>query len=151
MNSFQPEDFYPLSSLQLSLLLSSFLSATLLPLASELTVGVLILAGENPWLTLAVASFGNTIGAVVNWWLGGYLLRYQDASWFPVKPKELARAQQHFLRFGQWSLLFAWLPLVGDPLTFVAGFLRIRLISFILLVGMGKTLRYAVLIFALNA
>ena len=136
-------------SLQLSLLLTSFLSATLLPLASELSVGALILAGENPWLTLAVASFGNTLGAVLNWWLGGTLLSYQDARWFPVNRTRLVRAQQRFQHFGIWSLLFAWLPLVGDPLTFAAGILRVRLSVFVLLTGAGKCARYAVVIFLL--
>ena len=136
--------------LQLSLALTSFLSATLLPLASELSVAALILSGENPWLTLAVASFGNTLGAVVNWWLGGYLLSYQDARWFPVSRAQLARAQQRFQHFGVWSLLFAWLPLVGDPLTFVAGILRVRLSVFVLLTGAGKSARYAVVIFTFS-
>ena len=143
--------FVSLLSLQLSLLLITFLAATLLPLASELSVGALILAGQNPWLTLAVASFGNTAGSLVNWWLGGYLLKYQDANWFPVSREQLTRAQQHFQRFGVWSLLFAWLPLVGDPLTFAAGILRVRLAVFLLLAGTGKCARYAVIIFLIDA
>ena len=137
-------------SLQLPLLLSSFLAATVLPLASELSVGAVILAGENPWLTLAVASTGNTAGAIVNWWLGGYLLQYQDARWFPVSQEQLSRAQQRFQRYGVWSLLLAWLPLVGDPLTFAAGILKVRLPVFVLLAGAGKCARYAVVIFVLG-
>ncbi len=137
-------------SLQLSLFVTSFLAATLLPLASELTVGALILAGENPWLTLTVASVGNTLGSLVNWWLGGALLKYQNARWFPVSSEQLDRAQHHFKRYGVWSLMFAWLPLVGDPLTFVAGILRVRLLVFVLLVGLGKCARYATIIFLIS-
>ena len=137
-------------SLQLSLFVTSFLAATLLPLASELTVGALVLAGENPWLTLTVASVGNTTGSLVNWWLGGTLLKYQNARWFPVSSKQLERAQHHFKRYGVWSLLFAWLPLVGDPLTFVAGILRVRLSVFLLLVALGKCARYAAIIFLIS-
>jgi len=114
-----------------------------------LSVGALILAGEDPWLTLAIATFGNTAGAVVNWWLGRYLIRYQNARWFPVSADQLALAEQRFMHYGIWSLLFAWLPLIGDPLTFVAGTLRVPLRQFILLVGTGKCSRYAVVILLL--
>ncbi|MDP2285974.1 MAG: VTT domain-containing protein, partial [Pseudohongiella sp.] len=70
-----------------------------------------------------------------------------DKPWFPVTAQQLSRAQAQFNRYGVWSLLLAWLPVVGDPLTFVAGALRVQFWLFLLLVAIGKSLRYAVLIF----
>ena len=137
-------------SLYLTLALSAFLAATIVPLGSEVAVGAAILAGADPWLTLMIASIANTAGSVVNWMLGRAIERFKNRRWFPVSARQLEIAQQRFARYGHWSLLFAWLPVVGDPLTFVAGILRIRFTSFVLLVAIGKSLRYAVLIFLLN-
>ncbi len=138
-------------SVQLSIALTSFLAATIVPFYSEFAVGGAIAAGEDPLLTLFSASAGNTAGAVVNWLLGRYLLHFQDRRWFPVRPAQLARAQAWFQRYGVWSLLLAWLPVGGDPLTFVAGIMRVRLWLFVLLVGIGKTARYAVVIYLVGA
>ena len=95
-----------------------------------------------------VASAGNTLGAVINWYLGRYLLRFYGRRWFPVSDAAIARAQAWFNRYGTWSLLFAWLPVIGDPLTLVAGILRVRFDLFILLVAFGKTFRYVVVAMA---
>jgi membrane protein YqaA with SNARE-associated domain len=73
-------------------------------------------------------------------------LRWQDKKWFPFKPEKLIRAQQWFQRFGLYSLLLAWVPVIGDPLTFVAGVMRVRFLPFIILVALGKGLRYALVI-----
>ena len=137
-------------SIYFTLALSAFLAATLIPLGSEVAVGAAILAGADPWVTLMIASTANTAGSVVNWMLGRAIERFRNRRWFPVSARQLEMAQQRFTRYGRWSLLFAWLPVVGDPLTFVAGILRIRFTSFVLLVAIGKSLRYAVLIFLLN-
>lgn len=133
--------------IQLTIFVTSFLAATILPFYSEFAVGGAIAAGADPLLTLVSASVGNTLGAVVNWVIGRYLLRFQDRRWFPVKQSQLARAQAWYQRYGVWSLLLAWLPVGGDPLTFVAGIMRVRFTLFVLLVGAGKTARYAVLIY----
>ena len=139
----------------LSLFAVALLSATLLPGGSELMFGALVLADEpaSPLLLWAVATAGNTLGAVVNWWLGGYLLhfypRWQSRPWFPFKADDLARSQRWFQRYGVWSLLLAWAPLVGDGLTFIAGIMRVRLLYFVLLVALGKGARYAVLLWLL--
>ena len=130
----------------LSLFISSFIAATLLPFYSEVILGVMLSNGYNPlWLWLS-ATCGNTLGAWVNWLLGRYLLHFQDRKWFPFKPKSLDKAQQGFNKYGLWSLLFAWLPVVGDPITFVAGMMKVRVLPFLILVFMGKGLRYAAVI-----
>jgi membrane protein YqaA with SNARE-associated domain len=97
------------------------------------------------WL---VATSGNTLGSCINWYLGKECLRWQDKKWFPFRPEQLARAQQQFQRYGLLSLLFAWVPVIGDPLTFFAGVMRIRFWQFLVLVAMGKSLRYAAIIAA---
>jgi membrane protein YqaA with SNARE-associated domain len=97
---------------------------------------------------LAVATAGNVLGAVVNWGLGRFFVHFRDRRWFPVKPATYARVERWYERYGVWSLLFAWLPIVGDPLTVVAGALRANLALFVVLVTVGKLGRYAVLVAA---
>ncbi len=128
--------------------LSAFLAATLLPFYSEfLVVGAATrMPAAAVWIWLA-ASTGNTLGAWVNWALGRYLLHYQDRRWFPFKVQKLARAQRWFQQYGVWSLLFAWLPLGGDALTFIAGMMRVSPGIFLALTFTGKALRYLAVIF----
>lgn len=103
------------------------------------------LAGRAPWLLVLVAGVGNVLGSVVNWWLGTRIERFRDRRWFPVSPARLERARGWYLRRGRWTLLLSWLPVVGDPLTLVAGVLRERLPVFLLLVAIAKFGRYIVL------
>lgn len=135
----------------LGLFVTAFLAATLLPLSSEaLLSGMLAGGGFSPALLLISASAGNVLGSVVNWLLGRFCLHWQDRRWFPFKPAQLARASRWFSRYGVWSLLLAWLPIIGDPLTFAAGVLRVNLGLFLLLVATGKTARYALIIFVIE-
>ena len=129
----------------LGLFLAAFVAATLLPAQSEALLVGLLLAGYKPWLLVAVASVGNVLGSTVNWWLGRELLRFSGRRWFPVKPDALAKAQAWYGRYGKWSLLLSWVPLIGDPLTLAAGVMREPLRVFLLLVTVAKTGRYAVL------
>ena len=122
------------------------MAATLLPFSSELLLLGLLAAGFDPWWLWFWASFGNTAGSAVNWLLGRYLLHFQDRRWFPFRADGLHRAQAWFQRFGLWSLLLAWMPLVGDALTFVAGVMRVRFPLFLVLTGIGKAARYAVVL-----
>ena len=132
-----------------SLFLSAFLAATVLPLSSEAVLAALVANdGFVLWLLVALASIGNTLGACVNWILGRYCLHWQDRKWFPVSPPALERASRWFSRYGQYSLLFAWVPIAGDPLTVTAGLLKLRFGRFLLLVAVGKILRYVVVALA---
>ncbi|WP_342243756.1 YqaA family protein [Pseudomonas sp. OTU5201] len=128
------------------LFLSAFGAATLLPLQSEAVLVALLLAKSHPaWALVAVATVGNVLGSLVNWWLGRYLEHFHDRRWFPVKPGQLAKAQALYHRYGRWSLLLAWVPLIGDPLTLVAGVMRESFWVFLLLVTLAKAGRYLAL------
>ena len=126
------------------LFLSAFFAATVLPLSSEAVLAGLQSAGDHePLVLLGVASLGNTAGSTVNWLLGRFCLHWQDRRWFPVKKPGLDRASAWFRRYGTASLLLSWLPVVGDPLTFFAGVLKVPFPTFLLLVALAKTGRYA--------
>lgn len=128
---------------------ASFLAATIFPFQSELVLVGLLLSGDYAWtVLLVVATVGNVLGAVVNWALGRFFIHFRDRRWFPVKPATYARVERWYARYGVWSLLFAWLPIGGDPLTVVAGAMRTNLALFVVLVTIGKLGRYAVLVAA---
>jgi membrane protein YqaA with SNARE-associated domain len=117
----------------------AFGAATLLPLQSEAVLTGLLLAGEQPvFALLLVATLGNVLGAVLNWWLGRYVERYSHRRWFPASPAQLARGQATYARWGHWSLLLSWLPLGGDALTVIAGVMREPLWRFLLVVTLAK-------------
>lgn len=129
--------------LLLGLFFSAFGAATLLPLQSEaVLVTALSLGQHSAVLLIAVASVGNILGSCVNWWLGLHIQRYQDRTWFPVSAHQLQRAQQFYQKYGQYSLLLSWLPVIGDPLTLIAGVMRSRFLPFLIWVSVAKIGRY---------
>ncbi len=126
---------------------SAFLSATLLPGSSEAVLtGLLLATPEAAWELWAIATLGNVLGSLLNWLLGSFFLTFLDARWFPVSRTQYERAARWFERYGLWSLLLAWTPVLGDPLTVVAGAFRVRLSWFLLLVTVGKAARYAFIV-----
>lgn len=133
-------------SAYLGLFLSALGAATLLPLQSEAALVSLLLSEAYPlWTLLALASAGNILGALLNWLLGRYLEHFRHKRWFPLSDARLQQAQDWYARYGRGSLLLSWLPIIGDPLTLVAGVMGERLWIFLLLVSLAKTARYAVL------
>jgi membrane protein YqaA with SNARE-associated domain len=135
----------------LSLFGISFLAATILPFSSELSLATLIATSDyDNLLLLTVASFGNILGSLVNWALGSYSRNLTTKKWFPFKETQIERSSKWFGKFGKWSLLFAWVPVVGDPLTLVAGILRVKFIDFIILVAIGKVSRYIFVLYLIG-
>ncbi|HDR8905839.1 TPA: DedA family protein [Burkholderia multivorans] len=121
----------------------SMLAATLFPLQSEAGLAGLLLAGREPvWALVLVASVGNVAGSTLNWALGRGIERFRERRWFPVKASALARAERWYARYGRWSLLLSWAPVIGDPLTMIAGVLREPLPSFLAIVTIAKVGRY---------
>ncbi len=122
-----------------------FTAATLLPGGSEAALVALAVQGAHPpWLLLAVATLGNVLGSVVNFWLGRGMRHLVGRRWFPVTAVQLARGEALFQRYGAWTLLFSWAPIIGDPLTVAAGSLGVRFPLFVMLVTLGKLARYSV-------
>jgi len=129
--------------------LAAFVAATLLPAQSEAVfVGLLAAKSVDPLALFLTASLANTAGSILNWWLGRLIARH-GVDRLPARlrpdPKRFTQAQDLFARFGWPSLLLAWLPIVGDPLTFAAGTLNYPFWRFTLLVLIGKAGRYAAL------
>ena len=132
----------------LGMFLSAFAAATVLPLSSEVVLLSLILADLNPWLLFMVATLGNVLGSVVNYAIGFYGGDYFRVRFLKVSDDDFLHFQQRYQKWGSWGLLLAWVPIIGDPLTLVAGLLRVNFLWFILLVTLGKGLRYYFLILA---
>lgn len=130
----------------LALAATTFVAATILPFSSELALAAAVKAGTAPLgLLLAFATLGNVGGSCFNYWLGMHARRFEDRRWFPFDKQGLERASSRFNRYGAASLLLAWVPVIGDPLTFVAGALRTRFPLFLALVTAGKLARYVLL------
>lgn len=135
-----------------SLFLAALIAATLLPAQSEALLTALVLGGAQPAVLLvAVASLGNVLGSVINWLIGRGVERFAGRRWFPASERQLLRAQASYSRYGYWSLLLAWVPIIGDPLTLVAGIMREPLWRFLILVAIGKVGRYTALAAAVLA
>lgn len=132
-----------MDSLYLGLFVSAMLAATVLPGASEIIMVGLLVQGLDAWTLWTVATLGNVTGSTFNWWLGRQSLRFSDRRWFPVSREALERAQGWFRKWGQPSVLLSWLPGVGDAFTVAAGVMRMPLLTFLILVAIGKGARYA--------
>ncbi|PTU73747.1 YqaA family protein [Pseudomonas mangrovi] len=133
-------------SVYLGLFAAAFGAATLLPMQSEAALVALLLADLQPaWALLLVASLGNVLGSLLNWLIGRSIERWRNARWFPASAAQLERARSSYARWGYWSLLLSWAPLIGDPLTLVAGMMREPLWRFLLLVTLAKGGRYLIL------
>ncbi len=128
-----------------SLFLAAFAAATFFPFQSEaLLVGLLVADTYSVVLLLVVATAGNVLGSMVNWYLGLYIDKFRYRRWFPFKAQSLEKAQAHYHRWGRWSLLMSWAPLIGDPLTLIAGIMREPFWSFLMMVTIAKAGRYLV-------
>ncbi|MDQ6984545.1 MAG: YqaA family protein [Ghiorsea sp.] len=137
-----------LSSLDWTLFLSALVSSTLFPGGSEaLLIYRLQDTNSNVYLLVFMAALGNVLGSIITYYMGKYGFQLSHR-WFRVSKDKLDRAEHHFQRFGTPALLFAWLPIIGDPLCLVAGVLRYNIYLFIALVGIGKLARYTLLAWA---
>lgn len=129
-----------------ALFLAALVAATLLPAQSELVLSAMLVAGEwDPALLVLVATIGNVAGSTINWLIGRFFSNRRDERWFPVSAAALNRAEYRFRRFGLPVLLLSWVPIIGDPITLVAGLLRVRLLPFLVIVTIAKGGRYAIL------
>ena len=134
----------------LSLFIISLLAATILPAQSEILLTVLYLSGNHDVITLIlVATLGNVLGSVINYYIGRSLTYLKSKKWFPIKTN-LDKATKFYNKYGIWTALFAWVPFIGDPLTIVAGVLRANFLLFLILVTIGKCGRYIFFVWLLS-
>lgn len=125
-----------------ALFLSALGASTILPMSSEAVLAAMTMTGNvDRALLFLVATAGNTLGSVINWLLGRYAGVWVEGR-MAGRRRAYDRAVRWFRRFGIWSLLLSWLPVVGDPLTLVAGLLRTPFLPFVVLVLIGKAARY---------
>lgn len=135
-----------------SLFGAAFLAATILPAQSELLLVYLLRSGTHDWsLLLLVATIGNVLGSILNWFVGRWIEQFRGKRWFPVSTDVLERAEHWYSRWGKWSLLLSWAPVFGDALTIVAGMLRTSFIPFMALVLVAKIGLYMALALAVSA
>ena len=123
---------------------AAFLAATILPLGSEFVLSALLLSGANEWLLVFVASLGNVLGAMVNYALGAWSIKWLSGHREKIE-KQIQNAIDHYRKYGVWALCLAWVPVIGDPITIAAGALRVNITMFIVLVSVGKVARYIAL------
>ncbi|SEF73197.1 membrane protein YqaA, SNARE-associated domain [Thalassococcus halodurans] len=128
-----------------SLFVAAFGAATILPFQSEVVFVAVQAAGTVPiWVMIAVSSFGNILGSVLNYFLGTFFERYRGRRWFPVSDSQIERARKWWRKYGVWTLLLSWAPL-GDAFTVIAGIMRTPVWLFLLLVTIAKTGRFIIL------
>ena len=120
--------------------------ATIIPFGSEAYfITLLSLDKYNHFILFVVASVGNVLGSLFNWICGFYINFFIKKSWLPINNKIIDRGNKLFTKYGKWSLLISWFPLIGDPITFAAGTLRYPIIPFLVLVSIGKVGRYLII------
>ena len=127
------------------LFVAAFLAATILPLSSEVVLSALLLSGLPPTTLVITATVGNVLGSLTNYALGYWASLVVVKKWLRMSEDDFLRAEQRFVKYGTFALFFAWVPIIGDPLTVIAGVLRVRLLWFLILVTAGKLLRYVVI------
>ena len=126
-----------------SLFVVAFMVATIIPFGSEVYFITLLSLGEyNNLFLLIVVSVGNIFGSLFNWLCGFYVNYFIKKSWFPINNKIINSGNKIFTKYGKWSLLFSWVPFIGDPIRLAAGSVRCPLIPFMILVSIGKFARY---------
>lgn len=127
----------------LVLFFAAFGAATLLPLQSEAVLVTLLLQAQHAsFLLILVASLGNILGSCVNWYLGLKIEQFKNKKWFPISEVKMLKAEKIYQKYGFWSLLLSWTPVIGDPITLIAGLMKEKFWRFLLMVSIAKTARY---------
>lgn len=130
----------------LGLFIVSFLAATLVPLGSEIFVVIMAVSGYNPLFTLAIATTGNTLGAITNYYVGKCGTNFILSRYIQVDSEKRQNVERIYQKWGSPILFFSWVPVVGDPLTVVAGGFNLNLYVFTFWVVLGKAFRYSLVI-----
>ncbi len=124
----------------------SFLAATLVPLGSEFFVATMTVSGYNVWLIFVIATIGNTCGSIINYYIGKLGMNFIFSRYIKVDSDKQQKSEKIYQKWGSPILFFAWIPIIGDPLTVVAGVFKLNLYIFIFWVVLGKAFRYFLVI-----
>lgn len=125
------------------LFLAALAAGSILPVPSEAALVAVILTSDDPvWIAVAVATVGNVTGSVINWFLGRGIERLRGTRWFPASEASIERAGRWYHKYGRLSLLLSFIPIIGDPLTIIAGVLKESLWFFMIVVTIAKLGRY---------
>ena len=126
------------------LFLACLLSATIIPLSSEVILGGAMLLDYPTPVIVLVAALGNTAGGMISFYMG-WLCKWEWLErWFKIKREKIERFRGHIEKYGVWAALLTWLPIVGDPLAIAMGFIRLNPVWTVLIMFVGKLLRYIV-------
>ena len=128
-----------------TLFFSALISSTLFPGGSEALLLYRLNEGELAITLVLIATVGNVLGSFITYAMGRLGNEAVHKKWLRISAEQTARAEGWFNRYGKASLLLAWLPIAGDPLCLIAGLLRCHLITFLILVTIGKFIRYMLL------
>ena len=123
------------------LFIITFLSATIIPLSSEVLLVLMLSKGYNPVSCLIVATIGNSLGGLTNYWIG----RLGNPNWLKktgITDEKLTKYNQSISKYGSWLALLSWVPIIGDPLVICLGYFRVSFLKVSFLIFLGKFLRY---------
>lgn len=123
----------------------SFVSATLVPFPSEGLLVAFFGLNYPVWICVIVASIGNTLGGLTNYFLGKFAGSQKMIEWLSLNEKKIANWKRKFSKYGYLMGLIAWVPIVGDPMLLALGFLKVKFWPLLFTVFVGKALRYAVI------
>ena len=139
----------------LSLFLGSILASTVVPGGVEVLLYFMMDSGNYGFCELLMtASIGNTIGGVITFMMGGLLVKGMERlSWHETLSRYFKLEQRSVMRIQKWglpALLFTWMPIIGDPLALAGGYLRLPFWPSLVMIGIGKFVRYLVLLWAIQ-
>lgn len=113
--------------------------------SEAMLLGFLATQQDSALGLLTATSVGNILGSCINYGLGWHIERFQHRTWFPISAKHRQQAAEYYHRYGVYTLLLSWLPIIGDPLTLIAGVFKETWWRFLLLVSCAKIGRYVFL------
>jgi membrane protein YqaA with SNARE-associated domain len=137
-----------ISSGYIGLFVTSFISNTLFPLSSAVFVVLMVTLKYNPWLVLLVATIGSYVGAITNYYIGKYGKKFFFTKYTKIDRKKREKAHKTYRKYGHPILFFSWMPFIGDILCVIAGYMHLNFYTFTFWIFFGKTLRYAIVIWA---
>jgi len=128
--------------------LSTFIAATLIPMPSELILIVAFNYGFDPYLVVAIATLGNSLGSLTNYYIGYYSRSEKLIKKFKINQTKLDYWTLKSDKYGYWLGFLAWVPFLGDPLMAIVGFLKVKIKPLMLTITIGKLIRYVVIALA---